>query len=104
MHTNDEPMLLRRFDFSCRDCRRDKPEWYMVKDEVWELAWPPGHYHPNRGPTIARPDPDDYNEFLCIECLERRLGRMLSRRDFTDVQVNRSPRCGHHADRLTREP
>lgn len=46
-------------------------EWYMVTDEVWAAAG-----MPHRG-------------FLCVGCLEGRLGRELSGPDFTDAPVNR---------------
>jgi hypothetical protein len=41
-------------------------EWYMVTDEIW-----------------AEAGMSDYNSgFLCIGCLEQRLGRTLTRDDF----------------------
>ena len=46
-------------------------EYYMVTDEVWEAAWPG-----KRG-------------MLCIGCLENRLGRELTAKDFTDAPINR---------------
>lgn len=50
-----------------RGCRHvGRWEWYMVRDDVW-------------------PDVDG---FLCIACLEQRLGRMLTADDFTDAHVN----------------
>jgi hypothetical protein len=46
-------------------------EYYMVKDELWpfENEWPVHHY-------------------LCIACLEVRLGRILTPDDFTDADIN----------------
>jgi hypothetical protein len=53
-----------------RGCRhRGKWEWYMVQDAVWR------HACMNDG-------------FLCIGCLEVRLGRVLAPSDFTSAPVN----------------
>jgi hypothetical protein len=63
----------------CKDCGRDTTprtprrgtwEWYMVHDIVWR----------NAGMT-----PEGY---LCIGCLEKRLGRQLSAFDFKDLPIN----------------
>jgi hypothetical protein len=59
--------------FICKDCKVDTlaiDEYYMVTDEVWEMANPQ-----RRG-------------MLCIGCLEDRLGRQLTASDFTDVPLN----------------
>lgn len=61
----------------CNDCGRDtlpfdrRSEWYVVSDTVWQEAGmkPAGGY-------------------LCIGCLEARLGRQLTPEDFPDVPVN----------------
>ena len=59
----------------CRDCGdptlpEDGPsEFYMVRDELWALAGAGDRY-------------------LCIGCLEGRLGRRLAREDFSDVRLN----------------
>jgi hypothetical protein len=64
----------------CFDCdvdtmpcteRSGRCEWYMVHNEVWERAGM------KRG-------------FLCIGCLEKRIGRRLRSADFTDAPVNNS--------------
>jgi hypothetical protein len=63
----------------CADCRVDVGrinEWFMVHDNVFEQAWP-GHGVVPFGHAI-----------LCIGCLEHRLGRTLTRPDFTDAPVN----------------
>lgn len=71
----------------CGDCIRptQPDEIYMVHDAIW---------------TAARAG---YG-YLCIECLERRIGRQLARADFTSAPVNwqegdRSPLL---TDRLAR--
>jgi len=66
-------------DFSrgprCIDCDVNTAaigEDYMVTDEVWRKANPISH------------------GFLCVRCLERRLGRELEPGDFIDVPVSRT--------------
>lgn len=66
----------------CADCGVDtlrlddrRSEFYMVTDAVWSAAMP----H----------DPNDMTQFLCIGCLESRLGRELCAADFTtDCPMN----------------
>jgi hypothetical protein len=60
------------YAWPCADCGTDtaQSEIYMVHDHVWQTA---------RGP-----DPG----FLCIGCLENRLGRQLTAGDFEPVPVN----------------
>ena len=64
----------------CRDCgidttsvtktgRRRRWEWYRVHDSIWRKA-------------------RMTDGFLCIGCLERRLGRKLNPRDFTADSIN----------------
>lgn len=51
-------------EFTCKDCDKSVvEESYMVRDEIWEEA-------------------DGGKGFLCIACLEGRLGRELKPRDF----------------------
>lgn len=56
-------------------------EWYTVSDAVWDQA-------------AAQPW-----TILCIGCLERRLGRQLSRHDFLAAALN-DPSYGWHSSRL----
>jgi hypothetical protein len=59
--------------FICLDCSRhtaDIDEYYMVHNEVWYKVNPGG------------------KGMLCIECLEKRLGRELNKDDFTDAPIN----------------
>ena len=75
----------------CADCRVDVHEigeWYMVHDNVWEQAWP-GHSIVPYGYAI-----------LCIGCLEKRIGRTLTRPDFTDAPVNNIFEFESFSDRL----
>jgi hypothetical protein len=76
----------------CADCgigTLTANEWYMVKDEIWMLAWigrrKPWHDLPGQ-------------QILCIGCLEQRIGRTLTSCDFTDVPVNRLDL--EHSERL----
>ena len=75
----------------CVDCgistvpQGTRGEWYMVHDDVWSAA--------GMNPVA------DLTQFLCIGCLERRIGRRLTPRDFTDASVN-DPRKGHKTFRL----
>jgi hypothetical protein len=75
--------------FDCLDCRVDTvaiDEWYRVRNEVWAAANPSEH------------------GMLCIGCLEARLGRRLSRRDFMKCYLNddvTSPRSARLTNRLS---
>ena len=53
----------------CFDCGSDD-DWYMLRDEVWTATGMGKHGH------------------LCIACVEQRLGRLVTRADFTDASVN----------------
>lgn len=71
-------------------------EWYSVQDEVWESAWP--------GTSTKIIEPNGPRYFLCIGCLEERLGRKLTRADFTpgeDLYYG-SSRSARLLDRLRR--
>lgn len=65
-------------DTRCCDCKVETnhqktapAEWYMVNDNIWKLA------------TLKKPA-----NFLCIGCLEARIGRVLNKSDFKDVPLN----------------
>lgn len=64
--------------FHCVDCGENTSEhngglneYYMVHDGVWALSG----LGPNDG-------------MLCIDCLERRIGRCLTAKDFPPVFIN----------------
>jgi len=64
-----------------RGCRhKGRWEHYMVHDNVWRAAKMPP----------SRPDrpSGERGGFLCIGCLEKRIGRRLTRRDFTSAPIN----------------
>lgn len=78
----------------CSLCRVDTfaaGEWYMVKDEVWDAA--------------VGPDSFINSSFLCIGCLELRLGRHLRTDDFADVPLNEihGGESSRLRDRLSRQ-
>jgi hypothetical protein len=63
-----------RAHWRCRDCSACTyalNEYYMVTDHVW--------FEQARMP---------YRGMLCIGCLERRIGRRLRPRDFSDYPIN----------------
>lgn len=58
----------------CVDCKvntMDMNEYYMVNDSLWKRAGMKQH-----------------DGFLCIGCLETRVGRGLTSRDFTECPLN----------------
>jgi hypothetical protein len=71
-----------------RGCRHiGRWEWYMIWPALWATAVGP-----------------DAEGFLCIGCLETRLGRRLLATDFTDAPINRptpwnTPRLAAALDR-----
>ena len=67
---------------SCADCGVNTiaiREWYLLRDTVWEQAWP----------STANGEEVGHGHYLCIGCIEKRLGRELNGRDF----VGFSPRA-----------
>lgn len=68
--------------FPCKDCRkytvvykdetRVRNEFYMVHDHLWRKVHKPG----------------EKIQFLCFNCLEKRLGRKITAKDLTDWPVN----------------
>jgi hypothetical protein len=77
------PRNARRFlGLHCVDCTvgtMTLDDYSCVHDSVWEEAW--------RGRRKPWHVIDD-QEILCIGCLEKRIGRTLTRHDFTDVPIN----------------
>lgn len=60
-------------EFMCVDCKFDtwQDEYYMVTNEVWYVL----AQMPQKG-------------MLCIGCLEKRIGRQLTSKDFTGAPIN----------------
>lgn len=82
-----------RVIYPCADCgvsTFDIGEYYMVQDDIWKHVWKGRRRRP----------------FLCIGCLEARLGRMLVASDFMDARVNDLADLGistRMRDRMLRE-
>jgi hypothetical protein len=85
----------------CRDCGVDcwaLGEMYMLRDPVWQQAAGPVYLvYDYSGTLIDRTGPGVC--FLCVGCVELRLGRELTREDFTAAPVNWSE---GKSDRLAR--
>ncbi len=66
--------------FLCIDCGENtrRCEYYMVHKALWNGAVPE---QKERGGVM-----------LCIGCLESRIGRQLTSKDFTDAPLNRDPK------------
>lgn len=65
----------------CKDCAIDTnkiDEYYMVHNSVWNKA----HF------DFANLNTKKEKGFLCIGCLEKRLGRILNKKDFTSYPIN----------------
>lgn len=64
---------MSRRKFLCKDCKIDTGkigEHYMLKDSVWYSVYP------------------SQEGMLCINCIEKRLGRKLNKNDFNNSYVN----------------
>lgn len=75
---------MSRRKFLCLDCKIDTGkarEHYYLRLDVWLQA------HNNK------------TGMLCIECVEKRLGRRLQPEDFTDASIN-NPKVVAMSDRL----
>lgn len=69
--------------WNCVDCDRcTKLEHYFVKSEVWFVL-------------AGMPE----TGMLCLDCIERRIGRELNSSDFTDAHIN-NPKTNSMTDKL----
>jgi hypothetical protein len=87
----DPETLLDHSRWHCMDCAKDTDsaqEFYALRDDLWRMIV----RRPRRG------------GMLCLNCVERRLGRPLHRLDFKPVPVNagQAAVCQALADRLAR--
>jgi hypothetical protein len=65
-----------RASATCADCNaRMWNEWCHLRRPIWEKVWPGTHMKSAYAPPAMK-------HFLCIGCIEERLGRRLTRRDF----------------------
>ena len=106
----DNPICVDADEMNCTDCGADTSnEYYMVHHELWFEFGPctmDYEQYRNLLTEIEDLDPtaDDFEEkfnaqserfntatggFLCIRCLETRMGRELNMFDFIDAPVNR---------------
>lgn len=81
-------LLIKGFKISsdtCKGCGIStfNYEYYMVHSHIW-----------NKANRLNR------RGMLCIGCLERRLGRMLTASDFTDCPLNKKPKWHKCSERL----
>lgn len=78
----------------------------MVRDEVWFQAWPT--YREDREllqrTAKAREMQIEAVCYLCLECLEKRLGRPLVIEDFEDVPLNKGVFFGYEMYRRSTNP
>jgi hypothetical protein len=65
----------------CFDCGSDE-DWYMLTDATWAATGMGKRGH------------------LCIACVEDRLGRLVTREDFTDAPINDLHEAGRRSERL----
>ena len=72
--------------FDCLDCPENTlliHEYYMVLDEIWNAVVP------------------EVDGMLCVGCLEKRLGRTLTKHDFSQYPINELPGIIERSLRLT---
>ena len=90
-----EAITRARLESRCLDChvetsfteRQKNDEWYMIHNHLWLKGNPRGAGK------------------LCIGCLEKRLGRRLTPRDFADCSLTNFPRGSKRLiSRLTGTP
>lgn len=63
-------MIFGNLVMPCAECETLTTDYYMVHDELWQ--------------SVTTPD----ERFLCLACLEQRIGRPLVIDDFTPYPVN----------------
>jgi hypothetical protein len=71
----------------CADCRHSvggMGEWCLLKNSVWEKAWP-------RTSQKSCHAKMPMKHLLCIGCTEKRIGRKLTRADFDMRSVHNKP-------------
>jgi hypothetical protein len=85
-----------RKPWECFDCGRPNHD-YFVYDSVWYKAWPT--YAEDKTEAVQRYRGTEQDRlkhlFLCLDCLQKRLGRRLHPRDFKlEVPVNAGIKLG----------
>lgn len=69
----------------CGICTLHLAEYYMLWNRVWEEAY----YRKINIPELAKRQM--YKGVLCIGCCEKRLGRKITKEDFTPAPINTDP-------------
>lgn len=90
-----EQMLERAIKGHCSDCDAFHPI-YMVHDTIWHAAWPEfkelwGQLQQKKKELQIRGAALN----LCIGCLERRIGGLLTIEDFTHAPANANIHLGY---------
>lgn len=86
----------------CHDCGKASP-YYMAREDTWLAAWPT--YDSDRArlllaTTEARKERGSrFCLELCFACLEKRLGRALTLKDFSAHSANDPIRFGYRLGR-----
>ena len=75
-------------DCSCCGCGKSY-RWYMVRDSVWDSAWPEAEEDRLRAAELLEVEPCYLTCGLCLKCLKRKLGRDLTLRDFSRFPINK---------------
>lgn len=90
-----EQMWERAVKGYCSDCNTYHPI-YMVQDELWKTAWPEFvDLHKQLRLKQKELQVRGAGMNLCIGCLERRLGRLLTIDDFTWAPANANVHLGY---------
>lgn len=70
-------MVKRKTKLNCLDCNIDTwNEYYMIHDDLWYKIVSEDYYF------------NPIKIYLCILCLEKRLGFKLSKKDFSNCPAN----------------
>ena len=59
----------------------DDTDWYMIDDHIWRK------FVPEDKKMVSR-NPGEKGYFLCLECLQKRVGRRLTKDDFTQREIS----------------
>jgi hypothetical protein len=82
----------------CADCPANiglLDEWCLLKNSVWEKAWPKTGQKNSRAKMPMK-------HFLCIGCIEKRIGRKLMRADFDMRNRHNKPDYPHRQFPMSR--
>jgi DNA-directed RNA polymerase subunit RPC12/RpoP len=75
----------------CKDCKKDvfvdDKDWYMVTADVWNTYGLGGSVDLGDG-RWQNVDPKKPSGYLCMTCMEERLGRKIQKEDLLDCPLN----------------